>query len=191
MIHNTNLILLLFRKCHHDNFINWFSKFVSSPTKLETTKSGGSSVPIQVWDPSTWEATLLISWWRFCSRKADNLALVVQKLGEPVCKFWTPFLKRKNEIVDCSDAEALAAFRKNINHEWLSREFSHYKSRTITELTVIMNKFWWRGQLTHQEEGLERRHRHIRGMRPEPKTRVQPKEQTHQPNCQRRQGRWG
>ena len=36
-------------------------------------------------------------------------------------KFWTRFLTKKNKIVDCPDAEALAAFKHNIRDEWLPR----------------------------------------------------------------------
>ena len=35
-------------------------------------------------------------------------------------QFWTRFLTKKNEIIDCPDAEALAAFKHNIRDEWLA-----------------------------------------------------------------------
>lgn len=41
---------------------------------------------------------------------ADDLALVKQKPGESVRQFWNRFLTKKNQIVDCSDAEALTHF---------------------------------------------------------------------------------
>ena len=41
---------------------------------------------------------------------ADDLSHIVQQPGESARKFWTRFLTKKNQIVDCPDAEALAAF---------------------------------------------------------------------------------
>lgn len=71
----------------------------------------------------------------------DDLALIKQKPGESICKFWTRFLKKKNEIDDCDDAEALAACRNNINDDWLSRDFRHYRSKTMATHMVMMTKF--------------------------------------------------
>ena len=45
---------------------------------------------------------------------ADDLSHIVQQPGESARKFWTRFLTKKNQIVDCPDAEALAAFKHNI-----------------------------------------------------------------------------
>ena len=41
---------------------------------------------------------------------ADDLSHIVQQPGESARKLWTRFLVKKNQIVDCSDAEAHAAF---------------------------------------------------------------------------------
>lgn len=59
------------------------------------------------------------------AQDADDLALVAQKPGKFVRQFWNRFLMKKSKIVDCCEAEALAAFRNNINDEWLSRDFGH------------------------------------------------------------------
>ena len=58
-----------------------------------------------------------------------------------VRKVLNHFLKTENEIIDCSDAEALAVFGNNIKEKWLSRDFSHYKPRTKSELMIMMTKF--------------------------------------------------
>ena len=44
---------------------------------------------------------------------ADDLSHITQQPGESACKFWNRFLTKKNQIVDCPDAEALAAFKHN------------------------------------------------------------------------------
>jgi len=72
---------------------------------------------------------------------ADDPSFIKQRPNESVRKFWTLFLKKKNEIVDCSDAEAFVAFRNNINDEWLPRDCGHYKMKTMAALIVMMNKF--------------------------------------------------
>ena len=51
---------------------------------------------------------------------ADDLSHIVQQPGESARKFWTRFLTKKNQIVDCLDAEALAAFKHSIREEWLA-----------------------------------------------------------------------
>lgn len=48
---------------------------------------------------------------------AGNLAHVFQKPGDSVRKFWNRFLTKKNQIVDCPDAEAIVAFKHNISDE--------------------------------------------------------------------------
>ena len=40
---------------------------------------------------------------------ADDLSNILQQPGELTRKFWTRFLTKKNQIIDCPDAEALAA----------------------------------------------------------------------------------
>ena len=52
---------------------------------------------------------------------ADDLSHIIQQPGESARKFWTRFLTKKNQIVDCPDAEALAAFKHNIRDKWLAR----------------------------------------------------------------------
>ena len=39
---------------------------------------------------------------------ADDLSLIIQQPDESARQFWTRFLTKKNQIVDCPDAEALA-----------------------------------------------------------------------------------
>ena len=45
---------------------------------------------------------------------ADDLSHITQQPGESAHKFWNRFLTKKNQIVDCPDAEALAAFKHNV-----------------------------------------------------------------------------
>ena len=52
---------------------------------------------------------------------ADDLSHIIQQPEESARQFWTRFLTKKNQIVDCPDAEALAAFKHNIRDEWLAR----------------------------------------------------------------------
>jgi hypothetical protein len=52
---------------------------------------------------------------------SSDLSNVVQKPGESARLFWNRFLTKKNQIVDCPDAEAIASFRHNIRDEWLAR----------------------------------------------------------------------
>ena len=40
---------------------------------------------------------------------ADDLSHIIQQPGESARKLWNRFLTKKNQIVDCPDAEALAA----------------------------------------------------------------------------------
>ena len=44
----------------------------------------------------------------------DNLSHIIQQPGESARKLWTRFLIKKNQIVDCPDAEALAAFKHSV-----------------------------------------------------------------------------
>ena len=52
---------------------------------------------------------------------ADDLSHITQQPRESARKLWTRFLTKKNQIVDCPDAEALTAFKHNIRDEWLAR----------------------------------------------------------------------
>ena len=52
---------------------------------------------------------------------ADDLSHIIQQPGESTRKLWNRFLTKKNHIVDCPDAEALAAFKHSIWDEWLAR----------------------------------------------------------------------
>ena len=45
---------------------------------------------------------------------ADDLSHIIQQPGESARKLWNRFLTKKNQIVDCPDAEALAAFKHSI-----------------------------------------------------------------------------
>ena len=51
----------------------------------------------------------------------DDLSHIIQQPEESARQFWTRFLTKKNQIVDCPDAEALAAFKHNIRDVWLDR----------------------------------------------------------------------
>ena len=48
---------------------------------------------------------------------ADDLCHIVQQPGESSRKLWTRFLVKKNQVVDCPDTEALAAFKHSVRDE--------------------------------------------------------------------------
>ena len=72
---------------------------------------------------------------------ADDLSHITQQPGESARQFWNRFLTKKNQIVDCPDAEALAAFRHNVRDEWLARHLGQEKPRTMAALTSLMTRF--------------------------------------------------
>ena len=72
---------------------------------------------------------------------ADDLSHITQQPGESARKFWNRFLTKKNQIVDCPDAEALAAFKHNVRDEWLARHLGQEKPRTMAALTSLMTRF--------------------------------------------------
>ena len=72
---------------------------------------------------------------------ADDLSHIIQQPEESARQFWTRFLTKKNQIVDCPDAEALAAFRHNIQDEWLARQLGQEKPKSMAALTTLMTRF--------------------------------------------------
>ena len=66
---------------------------------------------------------------------------IIQQPEESVRQFWTRFLTKKNQIVDCRDAEALAAFKNNIRDEWLPRHLGQEKPKSMAALTTLMTRF--------------------------------------------------
>ena len=72
---------------------------------------------------------------------ADDLSHIVQQLGESARKLWTRFLIKKNQIVECPDAEALAAFQHSIHDEWLARLLSQEKPKSMAALMMLMTRF--------------------------------------------------
>ena len=72
---------------------------------------------------------------------ADDLSHITQQPGEPARKFWTRFLTKKNKIVDCPDAEALASCKHSIRDEWLTRHLGQEKPRSMAALTALMTRF--------------------------------------------------
>ena len=56
-------------------------------------------------------------------------------------KFWTRFLTKNNQIVDCPDAEALVAFKHNIRDEWLARHLGQEKPKSMVALMTLMTRF--------------------------------------------------
>ena len=72
---------------------------------------------------------------------ADDLSHITQQSGESARKFWNRFLTKKNQIADCPDAEALAAFKHNVRDEWLARNPGQEKPRTMAALTSLMTRF--------------------------------------------------
>ena len=71
----------------------------------------------------------------------DDLRHIVQQPGESARKFWTRFLTKKNQIIDCPDAEALAAFKHSIRDEWLARHLGQEKPKSMAALTTLMTCF--------------------------------------------------
>ena len=72
---------------------------------------------------------------------ADDLSHIIQQPEESARQFWTWFLTKKNQIVDCPDAEALAAFKHNIRDEWLARHLGQEKPKSMAALTTLMTHF--------------------------------------------------
>ena len=72
---------------------------------------------------------------------ADDLSHIIQQPDESARQFWTRFLTKKNQIVDCPDVEALAAFKHNIRDEWLARHLGQEKTKSMAALTSLMTRF--------------------------------------------------
>ena len=72
---------------------------------------------------------------------ANDLSHIIQQPREFARKLWNRFLTKKNQIVDCPDAEALAAFKHSIRNEWLARHLGQEKPRTMAALTSLMTAF--------------------------------------------------
>ena len=72
---------------------------------------------------------------------ADDLSHIVQQPGESARKFWTRFLTKNNQIVDCPDAEALAAFKHIIHDKWLAHHLGQEKPKSMAALTALMTRF--------------------------------------------------
>ena len=72
---------------------------------------------------------------------ADDLSHITQQPGESARTLWNMFLTKKNQIVDCSDVEALAAFKHSVRDEWLARHLGQEKPRTMAALTSLMTRF--------------------------------------------------
>ena len=72
---------------------------------------------------------------------ADDLSHIIQQPEESARQFWTRFLTKKNQIVDCPDVEALAAFKHNIRYEWLARHLGQEKPKSMAALTTFMTRF--------------------------------------------------
>ena len=72
---------------------------------------------------------------------ADDLIHIVQQPGESTRDLWTRFLVKKNQIVDCPDAEALTAFKHGVRDEWLVRHLGQEGPKSMTTLTALMTHF--------------------------------------------------
>src|SRR4051812_19716928 len=72
---------------------------------------------------------------------ADDLSHITRQPEESARQFWTRFLTKKNQIVDCPDAEALAAFKHNIRDEWLAQHLGQEKPKSMAALTTLMTRF--------------------------------------------------
>ena len=71
----------------------------------------------------------------------DDLSHIIQQPRESARKLWNRFLTKKNQIVNCPDAEALAAFKHSVRDEWLARHLGQEKPRTMAALTSLMTRF--------------------------------------------------
>ena len=71
----------------------------------------------------------------------SHISDITQQPRESARKIWTRFLTKKNQIVDCPDAQALAAFKHNIRDEWLARHLGQEKPKSMASLTTLMNRF--------------------------------------------------
>ena len=71
----------------------------------------------------------------------DDLIHITQQPGESARKFWTQFLTKKNQTVDCPNAEALAAFKHNIRDEWLARHLGQEKPKSMAALLTLTTRF--------------------------------------------------
>ena len=72
---------------------------------------------------------------------ADDLSHIIQQPEESARQFWTRFLTKKNQIVDCPDTKALATFKHNIRDEWLARHLVQEKPKSMAALTTLMTCF--------------------------------------------------
>ena len=72
---------------------------------------------------------------------ADDLSHIIQQPEESARQFCTRCLTKKNQIVYCPDAEALAAFKHNIRDEWLARHLGQEKSKSMAAFTTLMTRF--------------------------------------------------
>ena len=71
----------------------------------------------------------------------DDLSHITQQPGESARKLRNLFLTKKNQIVDCPDAEALAAFKHSVHDEWLARHLDQEKLKSMAALTALMTRF--------------------------------------------------
>ena len=72
---------------------------------------------------------------------ADDLSHIIQQPEESARQFWTRFLTKKSQIIDCPDAEALAAFKHNIRDKWLARHLGQEKPKSMASLMTLMTRF--------------------------------------------------
>ena len=68
----------------------------------------------------------------------EDLSHIVQEPGESARELWTRFLVKKNQIIDCPDIEALAAFRHSVRDEWLARHLGQEGPKSMATLTALM-----------------------------------------------------
>lgn len=72
---------------------------------------------------------------------ADDLSHITQQPGESARKLWNRFLTKKNQNIDCPNAEALAPFKHSVRDEWLARHLGQEKPKTMAALTTLMTRF--------------------------------------------------
>ena len=75
----------------------------------------------------------------------DDLSHTVQQPGESTRKFWTRFLTKKNQIVNCPGAEALAAFKHSIHDECLASHLGQEEPKSMAALTTLEGESCIRG----------------------------------------------
>ena len=128
----------------------WLEEMISTPSNTYPSSSKGQLVtaskaspkaPLEVGKSSKMLFGQIFKGLMSDLPDTDDLSHITQQPGESARKLWNMFLTKKNQIVDCPDAKALAAFKHNVQDEWLARHLGQEKPRTMAALTSLMTRF--------------------------------------------------